>query len=561
MTLTTARPRPTTPRPVRTAVLAAVVTAALTLAACGGGGGGKATAPDAFAKDRSDTPAAQGDLDSYTWYGDYRAPYSLDPVKNADYPEQTVLPNICESLLRVKSDYTLEPGLATKWEQPDPRTLLLTVRDGVKFADGTPMTVADVVYSLERNRDTRTVSSYASLYANVASITAGTGAGAATVKIAFRTDDAVFVKVLATLGGSVVSRAHAKAKGADLGTPKAGVLCTGPYRVTSFDGAGDLTMERNDHYWDAGTVRSKKVTFVFPASAKALGNAIAGKAVDGGFNIPSPLVPTLAKANGGTLWTGAEGSSPQNLDLVVSDLRKGPLADPRTRQALSRALDREGIARSIFSAAADPLYAVAGPGTWGYARDRFQRAYDELTVRADPAAAKELITRAGAEGRKVKLAYPTGIELYAEVATTLQQTAERIGLDMEIVGLPLAQYGEMFIDPAAREPYDAFLTMNYIQITEPAFLYGFIATPDGPQNYGGYDNPEVADRITRAFGTTDDRARADLLIEAQERLAQDLPWIPIVAPRATVYLSDKVAGVPLTFGYMGRPWAAAVGAP
>ncbi|MCM2389246.1 ABC transporter substrate-binding protein [Streptomyces albipurpureus] len=558
MTLQAAGPSHSRPR--RTALIA-VIAGALTLTACGGGDGTSGDAPTSFAKGQADTPAAKGPLDSYTWYGDYRAPYSLDPVKNADYPEQTVLPNICESLLRVRSDYTLEPALASAWKQPDPRTLVFTLRQGVKFADGTPMTAADVVYSLERNRKPAITSSYSSLYANVASITAGGTSSAPTVTVKFREPNAVFVNVMATLGGSVMSRAHAESKGAALGTPAAGVLCTGPYRVTSFDGAGDLVLERNDHYWDAKAVRSKKVTFVFPTGAQALSNAIAGKSVDGGFNIPSQLVPTLAKAAGGKLWTGAAGSSPQNLDLVISDLKGGPLADARLRQALSGAIDREGIARSVFSSAADPLYAVAGPGTWGYEREQYQKAYDALTVKTDPVQGKKLVTEAGATGRKLKLAYPTGIDMYASVATTLQQAAKKIGLDMEIVGLPLAQYGEMFIDPAARKPYDAFLTMNYIQITEPAFLYGFIATPDGPQNYGGYDNPQVAEKITRAFGTTDDKARAGLLIEAQAQLGKDLPWIPIVAPRATVYLSDRVAGVPLTFAYMGRPWAGSVGAP
>ncbi|MEU0985427.1 ABC transporter substrate-binding protein [Streptomyces sp. NPDC005953] len=550
---------PRTSRPARTA-LVGLVAGALALTACGGGGG-DADKPESFAKGRTDTPTATGGLDSYTWYGDYRAPYSLDPIKNADYPEQTVLPNICESLLRVKSDYTLAPGLASSWKQPDPQTLAFTVREGVKFTDGTPMTIDDVVFSLKRNMNPAVVSSYSSLYANVASITAGTGASDRSITIKFKKPDAVFVNVLATLGGSVLSKKHAEAKGAALGTPAGGVLCTGPYRVTSFDGTNDLALERSDHYWDPSAVRSKKVTFVFPASAKALSNAIAGKSVDGGFNIPSQLVPTLGKASGGKLWTGAEGSSPQNLDLIVSDLKGGPLADARVRQALSAAIDREGIARSIFSGAADPLYTVAGPGTWGYARNQYQNAYDELTIKKDPARGKKLVTEAGATGRKVKLAYPTGIDLYSSVATTLQQAGKAIGLDLEIVGLPLAQYGEMFIDPAARKPYDAFLTMNYIQVMEPAFLYGFIATPDGPQNYGGYDNPTVTEKIRSAFGTTDDKARAGLLIEAQKQLAKDLPWIPIVAPRATVYLSDKVAGVPLTFAYMGRPWAASVGAP
>lgn len=517
-----------------------------------------------FDKSTSSTPPASGPLDAFTWYGDYRAPMSLDPLRATDYPELTVVPNICESLLRTTADNTIEAGLATDWKQVDPKTVRFTIRDGVSFSDGSPMTVDDVVYSLRRHLDPTAASAYSILYDHVESVQT---VGATEVEVKLKSPNVVFLQGMATPGGSVVSRKFSEEKGESFGTPSGGVLCTGPYTVGSFTGTGSLTIEANPTYWDtARTPLSTKVKFEFPSDAKALANGIRSDTIAGGFNIPAELIPTLRNANNGKLWVGGEGSSPQNLDLIVSDLKNGPLADKKVRQALYSSIDRTALSNTAFAGAADPLYSIAGPGNWGYETDQYRGAYNDLTARANATVETDATRRAdiesaGVAGRTVTLAYPGGIEFYRTAATILQQTGSKLGLDLEIVALPLAQYYSLFTDPATRSQYDAFMTMNFSQVQEPAFLYASFGTKNGSQNYGGYDNPEVDRLITEAYGEADDAARAKLVIAAQSILTEDLPWIPVISPRAATFQNQRLTGAPVTFAYMTMPWAARIGQP
>jgi peptide/nickel transport system substrate-binding protein len=149
------------------AMVAGGVSAALVLAGCTG------PEPDADANVEweltATTDAPSGDLDSYTWVN-YAEPYSLDYAYAFDYADNQVLANVCESLLRLNPDYTLSPGLAESFEHPTPETWVYTIRDGVTFHDGTPLTAADVVASMNRHLDPAVGSSWYSVYQNVVSI-------------------------------------------------------------------------------------------------------------------------------------------------------------------------------------------------------------------------------------------------------------------------------------------------------------------------------------------------------------------------------------------------------
>ena len=132
------------------AIVAGSLGAALALSAC------TAPEPDTDAdvdwELTTTTDAPSGDIDSYTWVS-YAEPYSLDYAYAFDYADNQVLANVCESLLRLNPDYTLSPGLAESFEHPTPETWVYTIRDGVTFHDGTPLTAADVVASMNRHLD------------------------------------------------------------------------------------------------------------------------------------------------------------------------------------------------------------------------------------------------------------------------------------------------------------------------------------------------------------------------------------------------------------------------
>src|SRR3954470_7969123 len=125
---------------------AAIAAAALTASACTGSStsspsaGATGKAVQHFAGNQVTTGTASKDLSSVTWFGDYRPLISMDPLRLADYPEETIIPNMWEPMIRVAPNYALSPGLVS-WKYATPTSIELALRPGVKFSDGTPVTV------------------------------------------------------------------------------------------------------------------------------------------------------------------------------------------------------------------------------------------------------------------------------------------------------------------------------------------------------------------------------------------------------------------------------------
>jgi peptide/nickel transport system substrate-binding protein len=553
--------------PARAAVpFAAAAAASLALSGCSGAqthaAAAGAGAGANIQADQTTTGTAKGALDALTWYGDYRAPYSLDPLKTADYPEETILGNVCEPLLRTDPDYSLSPGLAKTWKQADPTHIVFDLDPAAHFSDGNPVTADDVVYSLKRNLDPNVASNYADSYTYVSDISA---TSASQVTVTLSRPNYLFVRSMGILAGAIVEKANTEAQGQNFGSASGKLVCSGPFTVGSFDGTNSLVLKKDPHYWDpAHAAKTGQLTFTFVQDPAALATGLAQGTIQGGFDLPVDAIDTLNKSAGGKLYIGGEGSTTQNVDLIVSRL-DGGLADPKVRQALSLAIDRAGIAKTIYSGAADPLYTVAGPGFWkgspDAARKIYEDAYNAQKSAPDVAKAQSLVQQAGAKGKQVTIAYATGTNSQAQLAQVLQQTGDAIGLDVKIVGLPDQQYGSLFTDAKARAAYDSFLTINYLEFPDASTMYTSYATKNGIQNFNGYTDPSVEDALTRAQATEDPVQRAQDTIQAQTRIAQDLPWIPIVAPRALVWQGKGVTGAPLTFSYMSYAWGASVGAP
>lgn len=539
----------------------AVVVLVGPLAACSGGSGGTANtaAPTggnitAIAAGDLTTGTATADVAAVTWYGGYRPVITLNPIGLADYPEETAIPNMCEPALRVTPDYQLTPGLVTKWVYADPTHLVLTVRSGVRFWDGQPMTAQDVAYSIGRNIVAKYASNYAASFDDLLSVKA---TNATTVTLTLKRRSVAVLDALGTLGGAVVEQAFAEKAGPAFGSPKVGVMCTGPYEFSSYDGTSKLVMTRNENYWNpAAQAHAKTFTFVYPSDPSAIANGLMSGSIDGAFNLPPDLVDQLKSARSGKLFIGAAGSTPINVDLLFTR-SSGTAGNVAVRQALSQAIDRAGIAATVDHGTADPLYKVTGPGMWGYSRPLFQAAYQKIAY--DPTAAKKLIEQAGATGQSLVMTYPANDTESAQLAQVVQQEASAIGLKIVLHALPGQQYGSLFSDPKARAPFDILLNKNYVELPEPVLLDEITALPNGSTNFSGYSNPTVTDALNQAAGTEDDDARAKLVLVAEAQLAKDLPSIPLVQPRAIVFENSALTGATLTFSYMSSPWAAAIG--
>ncbi|MDT0276733.1 ABC transporter substrate-binding protein [Blastococcus goldschmidtiae] len=546
----------TGPRTARGTVTAAGLATAVLLAGCseassgGEDGGGQQRDAELVLT----TPAAAGEIDRISWALGSE-PLSLDWVYSYDYPPNTVVSNVCESLLRIDESFTPGPGLAESFDNPDPTTWVYAIRPDVTFHDGSTMTAEDVAFSLNRHLDEEVGSYWSGFYSNVESV-AVTGPLEVTVKLT--QPDVLFNQMMAVAGGVVGKQSFIEAAGEDHGTPDGGLMCTGPFALQEWSKGESITLARHDGYWDgANAAQAETIEFSFLSDAAALANALVTGAVDGTYGVPESALRKVLESGAGNVYYGRQTST---RNLIVADL-EGPLGDVRIRQALSLALDREGFADAAIPGPSEPSRAVASKLTWGEgaAGETFAAAWEELPApEQDIERAKELVAEAGAPDRPIVIAQsPAPVQQV--LANEVQAAGKRIGLEVEIEPIAAEAYSALFGDAEAREGIDLFHTTWYADVADPLQIYVNWQT-DNFANYGGWSDADYDALVDEALQEGDAEARAEMVVRLQENVTENVLWIPVDHSANSVFLSDRISGAPATNAYLYYPWAAQLGA-
>jgi len=539
------------------AVTAALAALAL-LAACAGppgtggsGGGSRGTAYTLSAG----TPAAAGDLSSFTW-ALYAEPPTLDYISAFDYEQNMILSNVCESLMRWTPQLTEVPGLAERVLTPNPTTFVYDLRPGVRFQDGGVMTAADAVYSLDRQLNPDLGSSWSQVFSNVASIRA---TGPLQVTVRLKQPDSQFNQYMATAAGVVAGERGVRAAGDGYGT-SGSLDCTGPYRLGTWVKGQSIELDRFGGYW--GTpAKSAKVVFDFITDPSALTNALLTGQADGGYLIPPQSYTRLRSSGVGTLYFG-QGLTTVNVNITSL---KGPLGDLRVRQALSLALDRTGFVSTGLAGVGSATTALSPRAAWaGAPSPVIGSAFDGLPpTSSDPARnlakAKALIRQAGAVGKTVTVATsPIGPDV-SLLATALQAAGTEIGLKVQLKTISPDAYTALFTDARARSGLDMFPETYYLSISDPLDILSNFQTGNY-QNYAGYSSPAYDQLVRQATETYNTAARLGIEARIQRLAAQQVLWIPVAEWPTSLFMNKRITGAPTSIAYMYYPWAADVGA-
>ncbi len=543
--------------PRTTPATAAALSALLTLSACTSSGSGTSGPPAGAPELTTTTPAANGAVDEVTWNLPLGEPTTLDPAKAGDYSPSTVASNLCDPLLRLKADYSVAPGLAKSWHRPDPKTLVLNLRTGVQFWNGKPMTSADVVASLQRQRDPATQSINLPVMAGVTSITA-TGDHQVTVR--FKIPDQLFLKYLVNGFGAVSEASYLKKAGSSYGTAKGGLMCTGPFKLTRWKSGDSIAAVRNAQYWEASSrPKVKKLTFKFITDNSTLTSALLSGQIDGSYEIPSTVARALRASKAGTVYYGP---SAQTVFLYPTG-PASPLADRRVADALSLVLDRDALVKNVFDGAAQRQKTFIPSLVWknSEAADVYAKAYDALPAvpDVDVAKARKLVDQARPKQRTITVAMGAGDQQSLQTLTFLQAAAKKIGLDIVIRQLQPTQMSGMFYNPALRKGLDATMVLGYVEIPDPLSYAEMLTAPESPLNWTRYDNDKVTALIRQAKTTLDPDASATLFTRAQALYSKDLPILPVVCPYERLFLNKRLSGAPASFAYINMPWAAHLG--
>ncbi len=544
--------------PMRASIaLFAIAGLALTGCASGsrGGDAGGSNAEDALLQT---TPAPAADADKVTWNSTYGELASLDPVKAFNYPENTIVSNLCEPLFQMQPDFSVQPNLATEANTEDGKTWTLGIRDDVTFWDGTPMTVQDVVFSLNRHIDPAEGSYWGGgTVANIAKVAAS---GDAELTIELKTPDYTLPSSLSTVIGVVVQEKQRKAAGENYGNPETGVMCTGPLQFTpgNWKQGQSITLDRFDGYWNADKqAHAKQVEIGFVVDPTAIANGLATGEIQGSYDVPLPALGQMKSSTSGTLYSG-QGMQ----DMAIISTGEGLFGNPVVRRALTRATDRQAIADTVYEGTGTVARSVVPQSAWDAIPGVAELRDTELPdLSYDIEAAKAELEGADVDlSQPIKIAYPSERSFYADILNEMANGAKELGITLEPTGVPSAQFGAFFSDPEARKGFDGFVTTNYLSAPDPLLHLISVAKTGSDQNYAKFSDPKVDAALDAAIAEPDEQKRAELTVEAEALIMAAQPWVPINDLAVRMYMDESITGAPASFVYLYYPWAADLGA-
>lgn len=501
-------------------LVAAVTGTLVALTGCSAGG-------DASPSSSPSGSSAHGD--TLTLAANY-GPTSLNPVlQNVDQINNWYINLAYDTLIHLDGDGKVQPDLATSWKYTNSNNtaLELTLRKGIKFSDGSPITASDVVASLQY-----AIKNGVNGPAWMGSVTGVTAPSSSTVDITTgEPNDALpFLLTQRVLLGSIISPAGLssveKLKSASFGA--------GPYVLDTADTVSNDTYvyTPNKYYWDKSKIHWNKIVIKVAANSAAALQAVQSGQAD--MFSGDAATNQAAKSAGLTVAAAPFGLTGVNYIDRTGQLTPA-LKDPRVRQALSYAINRPQIANALFGDFAVPTATPAAEGIAGWSKD------DAKAYGYNPAKAKKLLKQAGyADGFSFDMATTNGNSANLMAQAVVQDWAA-IGVTAHLT--TYSDNNQLITDILGHKysvaVYGYGVLPMYIQAKS---FYSGGANQYNPWNTT--DSAISADLVQAAAGKT--AADQDkFYVAANHRALVDLAWLTSVYTRDTTMIYDpkKISGI------------------
>ena len=495
------------------------------------------SSPEKGTKDGDNSSSDGGGSLTFALSGDI---VSLDPAFSYDFTTNPVVTQITEGLVQFDEDGLIQPLLAESWETVDSTTYVYKIREDVTFSDGTPMTVDDVIFSMERIKDPATASYVGWMYNNVKTIEK-TGDWEVTVKLT--QPDTLWRYVPATTGGHIVSKAYYEANKADFGKPNGGVMGTGPFEYVEWKTGSDITLKKNENYWDktGGPYLDKVVFKVLPEGTTIVTGLKTGQ-VTATIGLPLDLIEVVQGME--DIHIDAVDSYMSN--FVAMNVEKEPFNDINVRKAMNYALDKQKIMDKIVKDSGAAAYAVpVGPAMWSFAKEQWEDAYAELPdYTFDIDKAKEYLDKSSVPDGFSATIMTESDTLKLNTALALQAAVKPLGINLEIEKVTTEEANTRAF--SGERDYDLMLQTWGADFPDPVGnlqpVFHSNNRGDGGSNFSNYSNSDVDKYLDEQVALTDDDKRTELMIKAEKIIAEDTPWIMIDHPKQMFVANKDVEG-------------------
>jgi peptide/nickel transport system substrate-binding protein len=436
------------------------------------------------------------------------SPTNLDPRIGIDAQSERIDNLIFDDLLARGDNLDVAPGLAERWEIPDPLTYVFHLRRGVKFHNGRALTSRDVKWTFDSLLQGKVRSPKAAAYRFLDHIDAPDDY---TVIFHMKEPDAALLWNVSDGAIGIVPFGS----GAEMSTHPIG---SGPFQFVSAETDKEVIVERTLDYWN-GPAKLERVRFAVVPDATTRALELRKGSADVTINSLTPDTILTLERDPSLAVERAPGTEIQYLGF---NLRDPILKDVRVRQAIAYALDRRPMIQYLWRGNAQPARSILPPQSWAYNGD--VPAYDH-----DPEKARALLNAAGysaVNGVRLHITMKTSTDENTRLmVAVMQQQLREVGIALDIRSFESATF-------LADVVHGAFQLYGLRWVggnQDPDIFYVFHSSrfPPNGANRGHYSNPKVDALIDEGRRDVDPAARKKAYAELQLLLAEQLPYIDL----------------------------------
>ncbi len=427
-----------------------------------------------------------------------------------------------DQLLTYNAAGKLEPDIATSWKAVNPTTYTYTIRKGVKFSDGKPLTANDVVYSLNLQLDKSVASQEGSLFSAVKSITASGD----VVTVTLSQPQSIWQYLPASIGGFIWEKSSVSAALKTYGTPQTLPIGSGPYKVSEYVPDSHITYVPNRYYWGPKP-KFSKITFQIIPDAQTRVLAMQSGRIDGTFAVDTTSLSRWKSAASITtfpnyVWQG-----------LTLDMEQAPFSDIHVRRALYYATDRASIVSGLLNGLGSVSTTVNDPGLFTalIGKTATDQGYQKIaTFPYDITKAKtELAQSSAPRGFTTTLNVPADSTGLIAMAQAIKATWAKIGVTLNLKLMPGGPRFQIILDH--KPNLGVQIIGNTPDVPDPTEMAEeYFSSGQAAQNGNNSSNlkdPAIDALLNQAEASTDPAAAANLVLQAQNAAAAQVPVIPI----------------------------------
>lgn len=445
---------------------------------------------------------------------------TLDPQKTVDSASLSVIQMINQKLFKIDNDGNIIPEIAEEVIKVDTKTTLIKIKRDLFFSNGEPVTVDDVLFSLNRAKESPRMTQDFYMIESFEKV------DDATIKVKTFYEAGNLLHKLASMGASIMNK---KA----LEENENNIIGSGMFKLKEWVAGDRIVLERNEYFKEANSnVKEIIIKFIPEANSRMI------MLETGEVDIAEALLPLDFQkiSREDDKFTTVEMQSSSNM-FIGFDLRDKHLSDKRVRQAIAYAINNQDIVDSIYNGSATVATSPIPKITTGHNEN--SNPYEQNIEKA-----KELLAEAG---------YPNGFDIVLNVnednqrvdtAVVIQDNLKAIGINVQIKTYQWASY-VAFVENPSQEKGMFLMAWNIANDDPDELLYPLYHSSqiDAHTNVVFYKNEDFDSLISKARETIDKEKRIDLYKKAQDIIQEDLPHYAILYPMQNFAYKKNIKGI------------------